>query len=198
MLLQWEKDYSREFLVDDQRYIDTISEQWTAYNESKEQEKLKKLKETLETTMMQLKFGAKPRKAVTPSIAGDPAPNPVCKLRKVAPCPLVQATSLPRKTQGRTTPGKNVLTRQAHPASTWSRRTLQLDPKTLPLPMSLSSHRRNCSWCPLRTFTQSGAERCCLLFSRSEAECCCSLFSRSEAKDPIKASIVSLAIIIIR
>ena len=198
MLLQWEKDYSREFLVDDQRYIDTISEQWTAYNESKEQEKLKKLKEKLETTMMQLKFGAKPRKAVTPSIAGDPAPNPVRKLRKVAPSPLVQATSLPWKTQGRTTPGKNVLTWQAHPASTWSRRTLQLVPKTLPLPMSLSSHRRNCPWRPLRTCTQSGEERCCLLFSRSEAERCCSLFSRSEAKDPIKASIGSLAIIIIR
>ena len=45
MLLQWEKDYGREFLVDDQRYIDTISEQWSTYNESKEQEKLKKVRQ---------------------------------------------------------------------------------------------------------------------------------------------------------
>ena len=45
MLLQWEKDYGREFLVNDQRYIDTISEQWNAYSETKEQEKLKKVRQ---------------------------------------------------------------------------------------------------------------------------------------------------------
>ena len=50
MLLQWEKDYGREFLVDDQRYLDTISEQWNAYNESKEQEKLKKVRQKKTTT----------------------------------------------------------------------------------------------------------------------------------------------------
>ena len=49
MLLQWEKDYGREFLVNDQRYIDTINEQWNVYNENKEQEKLKKVRQR-ETT----------------------------------------------------------------------------------------------------------------------------------------------------
>lgn len=44
MLLQWEKDYGREFVVNDRRYIDTINEQWDVYNENKEQEKLKKVR----------------------------------------------------------------------------------------------------------------------------------------------------------
>lgn len=45
MLLQWEEDHERHFLVNDQRYIDTIDEQWNVYNEKKEQEKLKKVRE---------------------------------------------------------------------------------------------------------------------------------------------------------
>ena len=40
VLTQWEEDYERYFIVNDNRYLDTIESQWAEKNVKKEQEKV--------------------------------------------------------------------------------------------------------------------------------------------------------------
>ena len=44
ILLQWEEDNLRHFIVKDQRYLDNLESRWDEYHQSKEQEKIKRVR----------------------------------------------------------------------------------------------------------------------------------------------------------
>ena len=45
MLIQWENDHERHFVVHDNRYLDVIEKQWEEKNLHKEQEKVKRVRD---------------------------------------------------------------------------------------------------------------------------------------------------------
>ena len=47
ILLQWEEDNLRHFIVKDQRYLDNLESRWNEYHQSKEQEKIKRVRHSI-------------------------------------------------------------------------------------------------------------------------------------------------------
>jgi hypothetical protein len=43
ILEEWENDHCRHFIIKDQRYIDELDTCWTNYNQTKEEEKVKRV-----------------------------------------------------------------------------------------------------------------------------------------------------------
>lgn len=75
----WEQEHNKEFLVNGQKFLDYVQQQWEEYNEEKEREKLERQLKKIKQTQEDMLYGT----TRTPSkrrIAGTPTPGKMRKL----------------------------------------------------------------------------------------------------------------------
>ncbi|KAJ8317075.1 hypothetical protein KUTeg_004979 [Tegillarca granosa] len=83
IVMNWEKENGREFLVDGVRFIQYIDEQWKAYQESKIKEKEERHKLRARQTEEEMIFGSKPCTPAKRRFLTTPTKTPTSKIRKL-------------------------------------------------------------------------------------------------------------------
>lgn len=96
VLVQWEEDHERFFMVHDSRYLDSIQLQWEEKKMNKCNEKAKRQKQKEALKMLEMTYGSKPttpKKTIKRVAASPLAASAPSKLRRVEQSPVVRPTT---------------------------------------------------------------------------------------------------------